>query len=289
MIVFKKSHLCTVIGAAMLAVTAAPVVSADNGHRADRTVIYMTRHAEKQDELFATDVTGIETNMCNSSGSRCAEELSPLGELRADLLAEWLEDRGILRTITDVISSDKQRTRQTVEPSAAKIIEHEIADLKSVDTMDGIQDGVRQVPISDANMDGNELNGNSGSVIPTLEAIQALEAGSVALVAAHSGTIYRIMGGEDTDGNAETVTDEGDAGVGLGIDTTVGDNQAEVTLFPKNLDDGKVPTFGDIWKIVINNNTGVARVAWRKNLQPNRLTIDNQTINRGNRHDNRYW
>lgn len=289
MMTFKKAQLCTVIGTAMLAASAAPVVFADNGHRADRTVIYMTRHAEKQDELFAGDGAGIETNMCKTDGSRCAEELSPLGELRADLLAEWLEDRGILRTITDVISSDKQRTRQTVEPSAAKIIAHGIADLASVDTMDGIQDGVRQVPISDANMPLNELNGNSGSVIPTVDAIKALDAGSVALVAAHSGTIYRIMGGEDTDGNADTVTDDGDATVGLGIDTTVGDNQADVTLFPKKESDGKVPTFGDIWKIVINNNTGVARVAWRKNLQPNRLTVDNQTINRGNRHENRYW
>lgn len=287
---FKKAQLCSVIGATMLAATAAPAVFADNGTSTDRTIIYMTRHAEKQDVLVPRFDTVPETddrvNVCNGSGSRCAEELSAKGELRAELLANWFEDRGILHTITDVISSDKQRTRQTVEPTAAKIIAEEDVDLISVDDLDGIQDGVRQVPVSDANIDGNEINGNSGSVIPTLNAIEALLPGSVALVAAHSGTIYKIMGGSDTNGTAESIED---TDIGLGIDTTVGNNQDAVTLFPKKESDGKVPTFGDIWKIVINNNTGVARVAWRKNLQPPRLSVDNQTTNRGGVQENSYW
>ncbi|MFK7993856.1 MAG: phosphoglycerate mutase family protein [Granulosicoccus sp.] len=286
---FMKAKVASVVGAALLAATATSVVSAEsNGHRADRTIVYMTRHAEKQDILVAAPElgSGIETNFCNSGGTRCAEELSALGELRADLLAEWLERRGILHTITDVISSDKKRTRQTVQSAADRIVELEIADLLAADVMDGdATDGVRQVPgvAFDIN---NEIMSNSVSVDPTVEAIRELAPGSVALVAAHSGTIYRIMGGQDTDGNPNTGDDDS---VGLGIDTNFGDNFAEVTLFPKKESDGKVPTFGDLWKIVINNNTGEARVAWRKNLQPLSLKIENQTFQRGNRYVNRYW
>ncbi|MFK7859869.1 MAG: histidine phosphatase family protein [Granulosicoccus sp.] len=281
---FKKAQIATVIGAAILAATAAPIVSADNGHRADRTVIYMTRHAEKQNDLDEKL-----NSVCKSDFSRCEEELSALGELRAELLAEWFEDRGILHKITDVISSDKQRTRQTVEPTARKLLAMGV-HLENLEApADRIPDGVRQVPFDVANTDGNELNGNSGSVVPTLAAIEALEPGSVALVAVHSGTIYRIMGGGDTDGNPNTPKDGSDTSVGLGIDTTVGIPLADITLFPKKESDGKLRTFGDIWKIVINNNTGNARVAWRKNLQPLRLSVENQTLTRGNKHENRYW
>ena len=146
-----------------------------------------------------------------------------------------------------------------------------------IDQADSLADGVLQIPAEPANSEGNEIKGNSSSVPPMVEAIQALEPGSVALVAAHSGTIYKIMGGDDTDGNALTAPD-GDDSVGLGIDTTVGDNFAEITLFPKKESNGKVPTYGDLWKIVINNDTGEAVVEWRKNLQPTRLNLENETI-----------
>lgn len=277
---FKKAQLATVIATALLAATAAPVASADRGHGPNHTVVYMTRHAEKQNELDE-----IQSEICNIDGD-CAEELSAIGENRANLLAEWFESQGILDDITDVISSDKQRTRQTVEPTAAKLILMGV-DLETEDNTDGIEDGVRQVPEFDANTAFNELTGNSKSVGPTVTAIEALtlESGNVALVAAHSGTIYRIMGGEDTDGNPATGDD---TTTGLGIDTTVGDNLADITLFPKKEFNGKVPTFGDVWKIVINNNTGEAKVVWRKNLQPG-LTVENQTIVRGNNFENLHW
>lgn len=274
---YKNAQLATLIGVAMLATVTAPVATAD-GYRTDRTVVYMTRHAEKQNQLDENL-----NSICKEDLSRCVEELSALGDLRAQLLAEWFESRGILDDITDVISSDKQRTRQTVEPTAAML---RLNGLALPDTEDLIDDGVRQVPADKANTDGNELNGNSGSVDPTVAEIKALTPGSVALVAAHSGTIYRIMGGQDTDGDALTGEDDS---VGLGIDTTVGDNFADVTLFPKKESDGKVPTFGDVWKIVINTNTGEAKVVWRKNLQPPRLALENQTVNRGNRLQNSYW
>lgn len=80
---------------------------------------------------------------------------------------------------------------------------------------------------------------DSESVQPTVYALQSLPAGSVALVGAHSGTIYRIFGGEQTDGNG-----------GLGIDTT-----GDPIAFPK-ASNGKVPEFGDLWKVTITNSVG---------------------------------
>ena len=267
---FEKMLLASAVCISMvLAMASSNAIAA--GHGNHNITVYMTRHAEKQNELDDK-----ENSFCKEDLSRCAEELSALGELRADYLAVWLEEEGILQELTHVISSDKQRTRQTIEPTAARIIELGTIDLLSVDGDDTLPDGVVQVPASKANTEGNEIKGNSGSVEPTVEAIMALEEGSVALVAAHSGTIYRIMGGQDTDGNSETGKD-GDTSVGLGIDTTEGDNFAKVTLFPKKESDGKVPTFGDLWKIVINKETGEAAVEWRKNLQPMGLTVVNET------------
>ena len=267
---FKKVMLTNILSVSALAATVTTDAIAD-GHSASNTTVYMTRHAEKQNELDDK-----ENSFCKKDLSRCAEELSALGELRAEFLAVWLEEQGILGELTDVISSDKQRTRQTIEPTAARMIELGNKDLLSNDSADTIADGVVQVPANKANTEGNEIKGNSGSVDPTVEAILSLEPGSVALVAAHSGTIYRIMGGQDTDGNPETGKD-GDTSVGLGIDTTAGDNFAKVTMFPKKKSNGKVPTFGDLWKIVINHNTGEAVVEWRKNLQPMKLELVNES------------
>ncbi len=240
---FKKAQLATVtVTTALLAATVAPVASADRGHQTDRTVVYMTRHAEKQNEL--KDKLN---SICNADFD-CAEELSALGELRAKLLAEWFESQGILDDITDVISSDKQRTRQTVEPTAAMLIARNV-ELESEDDTDGMVDGVRQVPAPDANSADNELTSNSKSVDPTVEAIKALEPGSVALVAAHSGTIYRIMGGQDTDGNADTVDAKGGTGIGLGIDTTVGENYADTSaLLPSTQGKNLQGRGANIWR-----------------------------------------
>ena len=178
----KRYLLANVITVSLLAGVAASNALAD-GHSKGNITVYVTRHAEKQNELDDK-----ENSFCKDDLSRCAEELSALGKMRANFLAAWLEDEGILQEITNVISSDKQRTRQTIEPTAARIIEIGKVDLLSGDSADRLADGVLQVPASKANTKGNEIKGNSGSVDPTVEAIKVLEPGSVALVAAHSGT-----------------------------------------------------------------------------------------------------
>lgn len=247
--------------ATILTTVALPsVVQAGNGHGhdSDRTVVYITRHAEKLEVLReVSSNSGMYEDNCDGERERCEEALNAEGQLRADLLAEWFDRRGIADDVTHVISSDKNRTRDTVLPLADLLQERGVA----LPDNDGVPDGVLQVPYAVAdeasNME-NETNGNSVSVVPSVEAIQSLPMGSVAVLAGHSGTIYRILGGEDTDGNPAT-DKKGDFSVGLGIDTTM-----DAGLFPRN-SDGKVPTFGDIWKVVIRAN-GTAVVKWRKRL-----------------------
>ena len=244
--------------ATILTATALPTVvkaDEDNDYDSNRTVVYITRHAEKLDVLRpVSEPSGIYKDNCNNDRDRCEEALNAAGQLRAKLLADWFDRRGIADDVTHVISSDKNRTRDTVLP-LVELIEITLPDF------DYVLDGVWQVPFAVADADlnmANEINGNSGSVVPSVEAIQSLQLGSVAVLAAHSGTIYRILGGEDTDGNPATDKD-GDFSVGLGIDTTT-----DAGLFPKK-DNGKVPTFGDVWKVVIKEN-GTASVKWRKRL-----------------------
>ncbi|MFK7854281.1 MAG: histidine phosphatase family protein [Granulosicoccus sp.] len=235
--------------------TASGSLLADNGHNSNRVTLYFTRHAEKQTVLKETaEDSGIYTDNCNSSRSRCEEELNPLGSRRAELLAEWLEQRGIAPTVTHVVSSDKQRTRQTVQP-LADLIQSGYGDV--LPDGDAMPDGVWQVPF--AGDTANEVNGNSGSVDPTVMFIQTeLQAGDVAVIAAHSGTIYKILGGALTDGTG-----------GLGIDTT---QAADSDDFPKNPDDGKVPGFGDVWKVVIRSS-GDAVLKWRRDVDFKRLQV----------------
>jgi len=229
---------------------------ADNsGHNSNRVTLYFTRHAEKQTVLKETaENSGIYLDNCNSSRSRCEEELNPLGSRRAELLAQWLEQRGIAHTVTHVVSSDKQRTRQTVQP-LADLIQSGYGDV--LPDGDAMLDGVWQVPF--AGDTANEVNSNSGSVDPTVTFIQTqLQAGDVAVIAAHSGTIYKILGGDLTDGTG-----------GLGIDTT---QAADADDFPKKPSDGKVPGFGDVWKVVIRSN-GHAALKWRKDVDFKRLQV----------------
>ncbi len=251
---FKKSPITPLLGAALLAAIIAPLAIAQD-QNSDSAVIYLTRHAEK---LTVQTSEGADNCAPDKKGTlRCEEALNPAGEERAQALAKWFEENDIIDQVTHVISSDKQRTRQTIVPTAQKV------KGLPTDTADGIDDGVMQLPADAANSPGNELTSNGKSVGPMAAAIMALPAGSVAVVAAHSGTIYKILGGSDTDGNPATGDDDT---VGLGIDTTVGDNYAEDTLFPKKEADGKVRVFGDLWKIVINAETKEAQVEWRKSL-----------------------
>lgn len=268
---FNRAQICTVASAAILATLSVPSIVSAHDSTSNETVVYMTRHAEK---LTVQTEAGLDNCALDKKGKmRCEEALNKLGETRADLLADWFAANGIAENITHIMSSDKQRTRQTVEPTAAMLrtMGHELNDSE-----DGIDDGVVQLPATAANAEGNELTSNSKSVKPMVEAIMALPAGSVAVVAAHSGTIYSILGGSDTDGNPATGDDDFS---GLGIDTTISNDQDLASLFPKKESDGKVPTFGDLWKVTIDTDTGEATVVWRKNLQMQNLQVMNETVN----------
>lgn len=161
--------------------------------------------------------------------SKCAEELSDLGLLRADLLRGWMTEYSVVEHLTAVYSSHKRRTFQTVEPTAIA------AGLDVVQFPEG----------------GTELDpeGTSASICPTVAAILNGTAGSTLMVSGHTGTLYKIMDG----GNADECA-------GLGIDTS------DASIFPKD-EDGKIPKnqFGDVWTVYIDGR-GVAIFRERKEL-----------------------
>jgi len=222
------------------------IAQADNDNN-NRIVVYFTRHAEKETQLMALE-DGKFMEICGLT--KCAEILNAKGELRAELLAEWFEKRGIMQRLTHAFSSHKQRTRQTIEPTVSRAVDVYDRPLPlSADTYtdaDGNADFIQQLPDN-----GLELapESTSSSEDLTVSALRNLPGGSVALVAGHSGTIYDIFEklGVNTDDNEE--------------------------LFPKDTrpgKEGKVPTFGDIWKLVLRGDR--VRVSYRINLQPQKLT-----------------
>ena len=207
---------------------------------ADVTV-YLTRHAEKQTVLEEVEGSeGVLAEVCGED--KCAEELNPLGKMRAKLLADWFEAEGITENVTHVFSSHKKRTLQTVQEIAA--------DAGLSNDKDMVADGVQQLPAMNTTEldDGTGSEGTKATVAPTVAALKALEDGSVAVVAGHSGTIYKII-------------------EGLGVDTS------SEEAFPRDVrkgKEGKVPTFGDVWKLMIDEN-GKATFESRVNLQPGPL------------------
>lgn len=231
----RRNLLLSIAGSAtLLALSAAPGVASAQGNNPYAPVtVYFTRHAEKQTEQMELAEEGKYMDICGVS--KCAEEINAEGRLRARLLASWFQERGITGQLTHAFSSHKQRTRQTIEPTVANTNLTGDVDLMS-------DDGIQQLPA-----DGTELapESTSSSVSLTVAALAGLPGGSTALVAGHSGTIYKIM--DD-----------------FGIDTS------SPTRFPRDAK-GKVRDFGDIWKMVIQSN-GQAQVHWKVNLQPTRLT-----------------
>ena len=260
----RTQTLAASAAATTLLVALAPATVQAGGH--DTITVYFTRHAEKE---TTTTVLGDATTTyelayvdgepvlsspgTNDDGepndpgaskgdnldevcgeSKCAEELSDLGRLRADLLVEYFDKKGVIDELDAVYSSHKYRTFQTVDPTAAA------AGLDVVQLPEG----------------GTELEpeSTSPSECPTVEAILSAPAGSTLLVAGHSGTLYDIMG--------STVKNCSSGGLGL----DVSDDDA----FPKD-EDGKVRDFGDVWEVVIKN--GEARLKRRVNLQPVRLRV----------------
>ena len=261
MIAFNRALAAAAVAAPLLA-AAIPSAAQATGHHGERPItVYFTRHAEKMTTTTATDgglstydivYDGDEATITANGNTpvskaknrddvcgvkKCAEELNPLGLERAELLADWFKRRGITRRLDTVISSHKRRTFQTVEPTA-----------------DDANLTVMQFPVG-----GTELapEGTTDSECPTLEAIRASAPGDTVLVAGHSGTLYDIMG----EANEDCPT------LGLGLDTS------DDRRFPKD-EDGKVRDFGDIWKVVIYPN-GKARFAYRVNLQPKALFVNN--------------
>ena len=224
-----------------------PSVAADNVILGSNKVeIYFTRHAEKQTQTEETENGGYQ-EVCGEE--KCAEELSTLGELRAELLADWFSKKGVTDKLTHIFSSHKLRTLQTIRHIAAA------AELSGDDDKNA-NDGVQEFPIfvSDSTEHATELNpeGTSGSEAPTIAALQALPSGSVALVAGHSGTLYDIM-----------------AGLGLADACTKATvDSCNQDRYPVN-SKGKVKNFGDIWKVVLVN--GIAKFRYRTNLQPTKL------------------
>ena len=258
---FNRSFLSTTVAAATLvAVTLVPAqAQATNGY----VTVYFTRHAEKMTDTtvlgdaintYEADYQGGDTpaltvlsgedskgdNLDEICGTdKCAEVLNPLGELRAELLADFLGRWGVTRRLDAVYSSHKARTRQTVEITA---------------TAAGLE--VVQLPVGGTEL---EPEGTGPSECPTVEAILSANPGDTLLVAGHSGTLYDIMGTGVKDCSAD----------GLGLDTS-NDNR-----FPKD-EDGKVRDYGDLWKVVIRN--GNARFVYRVNLQPKFLFIENKAF-----------
>jgi len=258
-----KALTSAALGAA-LTVTFSPAVAQTDS---DSLTVYFTRHAEKQTvTIDISEMAGdAYTYTTNSDGSyvhigndnekgtrldevcgegKCAEELSDLGEARAQLLADWFYNRDITNKLDAVYATHKMRTQQTVIPTAVA------ADLDVI-----------QLPATLEGETATELNPESTtpSECAMLEAIAAAqEAGmDTILLSGHSGTLYDIMGYGNDFCN------------GLGLDTSDDDR------FPKD-EKGKVRDYGDIWKVVINPN-GIARFAYRKNLQPTKLSVVNQS------------
>ncbi|KAK1744523.1 hypothetical protein QTG54_005056 [Skeletonema marinoi] len=219
------------------------------------TIVYLFRHAEQQRttttlgtatsaydvvwdgdavDISAIDGDTIGSNYDDACGStHCAEELNPLGLMRASMLGQWFQDNGILSSTTDIFATSKRRTQQTVLPAAA------LAEMT-----------VQTFPV-----DGTELDPQSASrtTCPTIDAIKNVSNGSQILVASHTSAIYQIMG----PGVAGECT-------GFGIDISDDD------IFPKD-DRGSVPRaeYGFIWKFSIDaegNAQFLKRIDFKLNL-----------------------
>lgn len=243
------SLICTAfILATLVAVPATSIADGnDKKKKNENIVIYFTRHAEKQTQLKELE-NGQYEEICGAK--KCAEELSSLGELRAELLADWFQDKGITDKLTHIFSSHKLRTLQTIRHIAAA------ADL-SGDNDKNAEDGVQEFPILNedtASGFAEELSpeSTSSSEDLTIDALKNLAPGSIALVAGHSGTLYDIMQGL---GLSDVCTE-------ATIETC---NQDRYPINEKF----KVANFGDIWKIILTNRD--VKFRFRTNLQPMQL------------------
>ncbi|MBI4605270.1 MAG: histidine phosphatase family protein [Planctomycetes bacterium] len=194
----------------------------------DVTLIYFLRHGEDIEESLEPDAPLAEflEPVCNEPPAPpcCLEVLNDLGTKRAELLAGWFGERRILPRLTHVIASHKIRTLQSVEPIAAAAVAEGAQLAEDTDLNPG--DGVQQVPAVEECAPGFESSSKSRG--PMTLFIKSLPLGSVAVVGAHSPTIYPIL-------------------QALGIDTS------DPIDFPKDAR-GRVTGFGNIWAVQVDRN-----------------------------------
>ena len=230
----KKLMFLTVFACAMALLTETAIGQTTK-------TIYFVRHAEDQTAVFQQGNNGKaflpDCKPFMNEGVRedcCTEVVSPLGAKRAELLAKWFKDKGLLPSITHVLATHKVRTLQTVQPIAhAAGLDRDvngdgIPDGADVDKNPG--DGVQQIPAFIAECeDGYEVAHNFYPLI--VDQLQSLPLGSGIVVAGHSASLYPIM---------QT----------LGIDTS------SASRFPKNAI-GRVSGYNSLWIVSLDaNNIG---------------------------------
>jgi len=138
-----------------------------------KTILYLVRHGETQTKLKATGV-GTFAEECNATRSCCTVILNPLGQERADALADWFVTHRLAATLTHLLGTNKPRT---------------------VETLQGLAD-VTGLPIVQTPPETECAPGfliTQGSKALAIAAIQALPLDSRAVIANHSDTMYEIM------------------------------------------------------------------------------------------------
>jgi len=213
--------------------------------------IYFVRHAEDQVALFPRGKNGkVYASDCKpfkNEGVRedcCTEVLNELGAKRAELLAKWFTDEGLLPSITHVLATHKVRTLQTVQPIAhAAGLDRDVngdgvPDGADVDKNPG--DGVQEIPafVTECQR-GYEVAHNFYPLV--VEHLRSLPLGSGIVVAGHSASLYPIM-------------------QNLGIDTS------DPLRFPKN-SIGRVNGYNNLWIVEADaNNMGTLLAHVRMNF-----------------------
>jgi broad specificity phosphatase PhoE len=203
--------------------------------RSQPTIIYFVRHSENEVRLIKTNTGGnvpaTFVEDCTATRSCCIQPLSALGRARRDALSQWFVDHDLARGLTHLIATNKPRTVETLRPLA--IASGLGGDLDGDGTLDGGDrdvmpgDGIQQYPAAAQECDRDyERTQDSKPLI--VEAIRALPAGSRAVVANHSDTLYSI------------ITEA------TGVDTS------DPVLFPKEAGSTtRVRNFNDLWIVEI--------------------------------------
>jgi broad specificity phosphatase PhoE len=139
-----------------------------------KTVLYLVRHTDTQMKLNATTEAGKFSDECNEKRSCCTVILNPLGQERADALADWFVQQRLAATLTHLLGTNKPRTVQTLQG---------LADVTGLP--------IEQTPPETECAPG--FLTTQGSKALVIAAIQALPLQSRAVIANHSDTMYEIV------------------------------------------------------------------------------------------------